>query len=45
MGVPEMKIIAEVIGQAVRDADGSKSAEIAERVSELTSRFPAYARP
>jgi len=45
MGVPEMKIIAEVIGQAVRDADGSKAPEIAERVSELTSRFPAYARP
>ena len=45
MGVPEMKIIAEVIGQAVRDADGSKAPEIAERVSELTSRFPAYSRP
>ena len=45
MGVPEMKVIAEVIGQAVRDADGSKAAQIAERVSELTSRFPAYQRP
>jgi len=45
MGVAEMKIIAEVIGQAVRDTDGSQALQIAERVSELTSRFPAYPRP
>jgi len=45
MGVAEMKIIAEVIGQAVRDTDGSQAPQIAERVSELTSRFPAYPRP
>ncbi len=45
MGVAEMKNIAEVIGQAVRDTDGSQAPQIAERVSELTSRFPAYPRP
>ena len=44
MGVPEMSVIASAIGEAVRDVDGSKAPEIAARVSELTSRFPAYAR-
>jgi glycine hydroxymethyltransferase len=45
MGVPEMSVIASAISEAVRDVDGSKAPEIAARVSELTSRFPAYARP
>ena len=45
MGVPEMSIIASAIGEAVRDVDGTKAPAIAARVSELTSRFPAYARP
>jgi glycine hydroxymethyltransferase len=45
MGVPEMQIIASVIGQAVRDTEGVKTAEIAEQVGDLVSRFPAYARP
>ncbi|MDD2819245.1 MAG: serine hydroxymethyltransferase [Candidatus Nanopelagicales bacterium] len=44
MGVPEMSVIAAAIGEAVRDVDGTKAPAIAERVSELTSRFPAYAR-
>ena len=44
MGVPEMSVIASAIGEAVRDVDGTKAPAIAERVSELTSRFPAYAR-
>ena len=45
MGVPEMSVIASAISEAVRDIDGTKVPEIAARVSELTSRFPAYARP
>lgn len=45
MGVPEMSVIASAISEAVRDVDGTKAPEIAARVSELTSRFPAYARP
>ncbi len=44
MGVPEMSVIASAIGEAVRDVDGTNAPAIAERVSELTSRFPAYAR-
>lgn len=45
MGVPEMKVIASVIGQAVRDTEGRKTVEIAEQVSELVAKFPAYPRP
>ncbi|MDD2857690.1 MAG: serine hydroxymethyltransferase [Candidatus Nanopelagicales bacterium] len=45
MGVPEMSVIASVIGQAVRDTDGSSTAAIAEQVGDLVTRFPAYARP
>jgi glycine hydroxymethyltransferase len=44
MGVPEMSVIASAISEAVRDIDGTKAPEIAARVGELTSRFPAYAR-
>ena len=45
MGVPEMKVIASVIGQAVRDIDGLKTADIADQVHELVTKFPAYPRP
>jgi len=45
MGVPQMQVIASVIGQAVRDVEGRKTAEIAEQVSELVAKFPAYPRP
>ncbi len=45
MGVPEMKVIASVIGQAVRDVEGLKTADIAAQVSELVAKFPAYPRP
>ncbi|MDP2288281.1 MAG: serine hydroxymethyltransferase [Actinomycetota bacterium] len=45
MGVPEMEVIASVIGQVVRDVDGLKTADIAAQVSELVAKFPAYPRP
>ncbi len=45
MGVPEMQVIASVIGQAVRDVDGRKTADIADQVHELVTKFPAYPRP
>ena len=45
MGVPQMQVIASVIGQAVRDVEGRKTAEIADQVSELVAKFPAYPRP
>jgi glycine hydroxymethyltransferase len=38
----EMGEIAALIGRAVRDADGSAAAEIAEAVSALVQKFPAY---
>jgi glycine hydroxymethyltransferase len=41
----DMKDIASFIGRAVRDADGSAAAEIAEAVTTLVGRRPAYARP
>jgi len=45
MGVPEMQVIASVIGQAVRDTDGRKAGEIGEQVHALVTKFPAYPRP
>ncbi|MGH8894664.1 MAG: serine hydroxymethyltransferase [Actinomycetes bacterium] len=40
-----MKEVAVLIGRAVRDADGSAAGEVAEAVSSLVGRHPAYARP
>jgi glycine hydroxymethyltransferase len=41
----DMKEIASLIGRAVRDADGTAAGEIAEVVSGLVARHPAYPRP
>jgi len=41
----DMKEVAALIGRAVRDADGSASADIRASVTSLVSRHPAYARP
>ncbi len=41
----EMKDVAQLIGAAVRDADGSAAAEIRESVRSLVTAHPAYARP
>jgi glycine hydroxymethyltransferase len=41
----DMKEIASLIGTAIRDADGSRTAEIAAAVRELVSAHPAYPRP
>jgi glycine hydroxymethyltransferase len=40
----DMKEVASLIGRAVRDADGTAAPEIAEAVSVLVERHPAYAR-
>ena len=40
----DMKEVAGLIGRAVRDADGSAAAEIAEAVGTLVARHTAYAR-
>ncbi len=44
MGVEQMATIAELIGRAVRDEDGSAAAAIRQSVAELVTTFPAYPR-
>ncbi len=44
MGLAQMKRIAELIGRAIRDADGSDAQGIRAEVSELVTSFPAYPR-
>ena len=44
MGVAQMTRIAELIGRAVRDEDGSAAADIRAEVTELVTAFPAYPR-
>jgi glycine hydroxymethyltransferase len=41
----DMAHVATLIGRAVRDADGSQAAAIADEVSALVATKPAYARP
>ncbi len=40
----DMKEVAVLIGRAVRDGDGTAAAEVAEIVSALVARHPAYPR-
>jgi len=40
----DMKEIASLIGRAVRDAEGAATEEVAEAVSALVGRYPAYPR-
>jgi hypothetical protein len=42
---PAMKEVSTLIGRAVRDADGSSAAEIAEAVAALVAQHPAYPVP
>ena len=44
MGVAQMQQIAELIGRAIRDEDGSGAGAIRAEVSELVTAFPAYPR-
>ena len=41
----DMKEIASLIGTAIRDADGSRTAEVAASVRELVGAHPAYREP
>jgi glycine hydroxymethyltransferase len=41
----DMKSIASLIGTAIRDADGSRTAEVAAGVRELVGAHPAYPEP
>jgi glycine hydroxymethyltransferase len=41
----DMKEIASLIGTAIRDADGSRTAEVAEGVRQLVGAHPAYPEP
>jgi glycine hydroxymethyltransferase len=43
MDEADMKVIASLIGRAVRDADGSQAATIAAEVHDLVKAKPAYA--
>jgi glycine hydroxymethyltransferase len=45
MGEADMKSIASLIGVAIRDADGSRTAEVAAGVRELVRAHPAYPEP
>jgi glycine hydroxymethyltransferase len=42
---PAMKEVASLIGRAVRDSDGSSTADIAEAVAALVAQHPAYPVP
>ena len=44
MTEPDMGQIAALIGRAVRDADGSEAPAIAEQVTSLVQKHPAYPR-
>jgi len=44
MGVEQMATIAELIGRAIRDEDGSVAADVRAEVTELVTAFPAYPR-
>ncbi|HSO05390.1 MAG TPA: serine hydroxymethyltransferase [Candidatus Limnocylindrales bacterium] len=44
MGVAQMATIAELIGMAIRDEDGSAAPEVRAAVTELVTAFPAYPR-
>jgi glycine hydroxymethyltransferase len=41
----DMKEIASLIGTAIRDSDGSRTAEVNAAVRELVSAHPAYPAP
>jgi glycine hydroxymethyltransferase len=45
MAETDMKEIASLIGTAIRDADGSRTAEVAAGVRELVAAHPAYPEP
>jgi glycine hydroxymethyltransferase len=40
-----MKEIASLIGTAIRDSDGTRSAEVGAAVRELVGAHPAYPEP
>jgi glycine hydroxymethyltransferase len=40
-----MKEIASLIGTAIRDADGSRTAEVSAAVRQLVGAHPAYPEP
>jgi glycine hydroxymethyltransferase len=44
MGTEQMATIAELIGRAIRDEDGSAAESIRAEVTELVTAFPAYPR-
>ena len=44
MGIAQMATIAELIGRAIRDEDGSAADGIRAEVTELVTAFPAYPR-
>jgi glycine hydroxymethyltransferase len=44
MGTAQMTTIAELIGRAIRDEDGSSAEGIRAEVTELVTAFPAYPR-
>ena len=41
----DMKSVASLIGTAIRDADGSRTAEVAAAVRDLVAAHPAYPEP
>jgi glycine hydroxymethyltransferase len=44
MGEPDMAVIAEVIGRAIRDEHGKETDELVAMVHDLVTRHPAYPR-
>ncbi len=44
MGVPQMELIADLIGRAIRDVDAAEAADVRAQVAQLVTDFPAYPR-
>mgnify|MGYP006292128415 CR=1 FL=1 len=44
MNEADMAVVASLIGRAVRDADGTDAAAIADEVTQLVTAHPAYPR-
>jgi glycine/serine hydroxymethyltransferase len=46
MGAAEMKVIASLIGRAIRDGESEQAlAQIREEAHALTAQFPIYPEP
>ncbi len=45
MGPEQMRVVAALIGRAIRDSDGAEAAAISGEVADLVAAYPAYPEP